>query len=81
MKWKQLGVKVRATNGDELEYFGRKDIGFCPLDGNGKGGKCSMEFHVTNATKPLHSAMAVVKATKWCSRTKWAEATLRTCDW
>ena len=62
MKPKQPGVKFRAANGDELEYFGRKDIGFCPLDGNGKCGKCSMEFHVTNATKPLASAMAVVKA-------------------
>ena len=79
MKPKHPGVKFRTANGDELEQFGRKDIGFCLMDGNGKGGNCSMEFHVTNATKPLASAMAVVKAgNKWCSPTKWAEATLRT---
>lgn len=62
MKPKLPGVKFRAANGEELEYFGRKDIGFCPVDGKEKGNKCSMEFHVTNATKPLASAMAVVKA-------------------
>ena len=83
MKPKQPGVKFRAANDDELEYFGRKDIGFCPLHGNGKGGKCSMESHVTNATKPLasvpRSGTFVFAGNKVAAlRGSEAEATLRT---
>ncbi len=42
-----------------MRYHGRKDIKFKPAGG---GTPCSVEFHVTNSTKPLASAMAVVKA-------------------
>ena len=59
MKPKLKGVKFRAANGEDMHYHGRKDIEFKPVGG---GTPCSMEFHVTNATKPLASAMAVVKA-------------------
>ena len=62
MKPKQPGIKFRAANGEELKYFGRKRIGFRPAgEKSGKNG-CNMEFHVTNTTKPLASAMAVVNA-------------------
>ena len=59
MKPKQKGVRFRAASGDDLHYHGRKDIKFGPI---GCRTPCSMEFHVTNSTKPLASAMAVVKA-------------------
>jgi hypothetical protein len=42
-----------------LQYHGRKNIRFKPMGGHTA---CNMEFHVTNSTKPLASAMAVVKA-------------------
>lgn len=60
MKPRQKGVRFRAANGAELEYHGRKDVGFQTPGGG--GGRCNMEFHVTNTTKPLASALAVVKA-------------------
>jgi hypothetical protein len=59
LKPRQKGVRFRAANGEELKYFGKKDFKFRPLHGKNS---CNMEFHVTNATKPLASAMAVVKA-------------------
>ena len=59
MKPKFKGAKFRAANGEDMHYHGRKDTEFKPVGG---GTPCSLEFHVTNATKPLASAMAVVKA-------------------
>ena len=66
MKPRKKGVKL--VEGAELEYHGRKDSRFKAARGKGRDGKigkgslCSMEFHVTDTTKPLASAMAVVKA-------------------
>ena len=40
-----------------MKFVGRKQVMF---DADGSKGK--LEFHVTNTTKPLASAMAVVKA-------------------
>jgi hypothetical protein len=59
MKPRQKGVKFKAANGTELMYHGRKDIKFKPCGGRAS---CNMEFHVADSTKPLASAMAVVKA-------------------
>ncbi len=59
MKPKLKGVRFRAAIGEDLRYRGRKDIRVKPVGG---GTPCSMEFHVTNSTEPLASAMAVVKA-------------------
>ena len=66
MKPKQKGVRFKAASGAELEYLGRTEITFhTTATKNGKtvkGGMCNMEFHVTDSTKPLASALAVVKA-------------------
>ena len=62
MKPKQPGIRFRAANGEELKYFGRKRIGFRPVGERLGKSECSMEFHVTNTTKPLASALAVVNA-------------------
>ncbi len=59
MKPKLKGVRFRAANGEDLRYRGSKDIQFRP---GGGGATCSMEFRVTNSTKSLASAMAVVKS-------------------
>ena len=62
MKPKQPGIRFRAANGEELKYFGRKRIGFRPVGEKSGNNECNVEFHVTNATKPLASALAVVNA-------------------
>ena len=62
MEPKQPGIKFRAANGEELKYFGRKSIGFRPVGAELGKNECNMKFHVTNTTKPLASAMAVVNA-------------------
>ena len=62
MEPKQPGIKFRAANGEELKYFGRKSIGFRPVGAESGKNECNMKFHVTNTTKPLASAMAVVNA-------------------
>ena len=63
---KKKGVKFMAAQGTEMEYCGRKFIKFRGLrseDGKiRKGNLCEMEFHVTDATKALASAAAVVEA-------------------
>ncbi len=59
MKPKLKSVRFRAANGEHLRYRGRKDIHLKPAGG---GTACKVEFHVTDSTKPLASAMAVVKA-------------------
>ena len=64
---KAKGVKFKAANGTELKYYGMKSVRFVPQDGIKKTGEkmhgdlCEMRFHVTDATKPLAAAMAVVK--------------------
>ena len=63
MKPKRPGIRFfRAAKGEELKYFGRKRIGFRPVGERLGKNECSMEFHVTNTTKPLASALAVVNA-------------------
>jgi hypothetical protein len=67
MNPKTKGVKFAAANGTELKYYGNKDVRFVPRDKLSKsgvkvqGGMCEMKFHVTDTTKPLASALAVVK--------------------
>lgn len=58
MRPKDKGVRFKAANGTELKYHGTKYIKFQPKDG---GGECEMKFHVTDTTKPLASAAAIVK--------------------
>lgn len=62
IKPRALGVRFVAANGQDLAYHGRKDIRFRAAESGGKGTVCQMQFHVTNSTKPLASAAAVVKA-------------------
>jgi hypothetical protein len=67
MNPKTKGVKFSAANGTELKYYGNKNVQFVPKDMVGRGGSrssgsgCEMKFHVTDTTKPLASAMAMVK--------------------
>ena len=63
---KVRGMKFRAANGTELEYYGTKKIRFHPSegrrrDGRMSGGVCEMDFHVTDTTKPLAAAMAITR--------------------
>ena len=64
---KTKGVRFAAANGTALKYLGNKSMRFRPKDMRGKfgervqGGTCEMKFHVTDTTKPLAAAMAVVK--------------------
>jgi hypothetical protein len=62
IKPRALGVRFVAANGQDLAYHGRKEIRFRSAESGGKGTVCQMQFHVTNSTKPLASAAAVVKA-------------------
>ncbi len=67
MNPKTKGVKFSAANGSELKYYGNKNVQFVPKDMAGRGGNRmsggarEMKFHITDATKPLASAMAVAK--------------------
>jgi hypothetical protein len=67
MNPKTKGVKFAKVNGAELKYYGNKCVRFMPKDKLSKnglkvpGGVCEMKFHVTDTTKPLASALAVVK--------------------
>ena len=49
-----------------MEYLGRKNIRFRALRSEGgevkRGSQCEMQFHVTDSTKALASAAAVVEA-------------------
>ncbi len=60
-------VRFKAANGAELKYYGTKKVKFHPREGRRRdGGKmdgelCEMNFHVTDAAKPLAAAMAIVK--------------------
>jgi hypothetical protein len=58
MMAKDKGVRFRAANGTELKYYGTKNIQFQATGGEGI---CDMRFHVTDTTKPLASAAAIVK--------------------
>ena len=64
---KTKGVRFAAANGTALKYLGNKSLKFRPKDMRGKRGEqvkgamCEMKFHVTDTTKPLAAAMAVVK--------------------
>ena len=64
---KVKGVRFKVANGTELKYYGTKVVRFVPDDAikqNGqkmKNDMCEMKFHVTDTTKPLAAAMAVVK--------------------
>ena len=64
---KTKGVRFAAANGTALKYHGNKSVKFIPNDMQNKdgcqmkGGVCEMKFHVTDTTKPLASALAVVK--------------------
>ena len=64
---KVKGLRFKAANGTELKYYGTKVVRFVPDDAikqNGqkmKNDMCEMKFHVTDTTKPLAAAMAVVK--------------------
>jgi hypothetical protein len=66
MKPKMNGVKFIAAQGTELQCYGMKNIKFKPLcmvNGVVKEGNMGdIEFHVTDATKPLVSAVKVVEA-------------------
>jgi hypothetical protein len=66
IKPKKPGVKFIGAEGSEMMYKGRKGIRFRALrseDGKiAKGSLSEMEFHVTNSTKALASAAAVVEA-------------------
>ena len=66
MKPRKKGVKFLAAQGSEMEYVGRKVARFRPVRCVGGkevlGSLSQMEFHVTDATKALASAAAVVKA-------------------
>jgi hypothetical protein len=56
---KVKGVRFRAANGQELKYYGTKSIKFYP-EGHDQG-LCDMGFHVTDTTKPLAAATAIVR--------------------
>ena len=60
------GVKFVAAQGTAMKYYGRKNIKFRALrmeDGKVKTGSLSqMEFHVTDATKALAAASAIIEA-------------------
>ena len=64
---KTKGVRFAAANGTELRYLGNKDVKFVPRNRISKEGAevregaCNLRFHVTDTTKPLASAMAVVR--------------------
>ncbi len=59
MNTKTKLVRFSAANGAELQCYGNKDVW---RGGNRmSGGAREMKFHVTDTTKPLASAMAVVK--------------------
>lgn len=63
---KARGTKFKTANGAELRYYGTKRVTFAPTDGVSRDGskmanRCEMGFHVTDTTKPLAAAMAVVK--------------------
>ena len=64
---KAKGVKFKAANGTELKYYGTKKVKFHPKEGRRRDGHrmedelCEMSFHVTDSTKPLAAAMAIVK--------------------
>ena len=64
---KEKGVKIKAANGNEMKYFGTKNVRFMPKDGFKQSGEkmeketCQMKFQVTDVIKPLAAAMAVVK--------------------
>ena len=58
MKPKMTKMKFRAANGTEIKYHGMKNIRF---QTEGGGGECSMDFHVTDCTRPLASAMAITR--------------------
>jgi hypothetical protein len=66
MKPKQKGIRFKVANGTELEHLGKKEIHFQPTafqnDKAVREGMCNMEFHVTDSTKPLASALTVLKA-------------------
>ncbi len=59
-------VKFLAARGAEMEYLGRKNIKFRDLRSEGgeakRGSLVEMEFHVTDSTKALASAVAIVEA-------------------
>ena len=59
---KEKGVRFVTASGQDLAYHGKKNVRFRPAESGGRGSTCNMEFHVTNSTKPLASAAAVVKA-------------------
>jgi hypothetical protein len=65
---KVKGAKLKAANGSELKYHGTKKVRFWPKDGVKRGGgkvkeedACETQPHVTDATKPLAAAVAVVR--------------------
>ena len=63
---KVKGVRFRAANGTELEYYCTKKVKFYPSDGRKRNGDkvedvCEMNFHVTDTTRPLAAAMAITK--------------------
>ena len=58
MQAKGKGVSFKAANGAELKYYGTKNIKF---QVEGDSGMCELEFHVTDTTKPLASAVAIAK--------------------
>ncbi len=67
MNPKTKGVKFAAAGGSELKYYGNKNVRFAPKNKLSKSGLkvpegvCEMKVHVADTTKPLASAMAVVK--------------------
>jgi hypothetical protein len=58
MKPRDKGVKFRAANGTELKYHGTKVVKFKVGESGDVG---ELRFHVTDTTKPLASAAAIVK--------------------
>ncbi len=67
MTAKTEGVRFSTASGEELKYYGNKVVRFVTKDRVGSDGRqcgaaaCEMKFHVTDTTKPLAAAMAVVK--------------------
>ena len=63
---KKKGVRFVAAQGSNMEYYGRKMVKFRALRSEGgevkKGSLSEMEFHVTDSTKALASAVAIVEA-------------------
>jgi hypothetical protein len=63
---KKKGVRFVAAQGSNMEYDGRKMVKFRALRSEGgevkKGSLSEMEFHVTDSTKALASAVAIVEA-------------------